>query len=499
MGEVVFAVRLLSEVGVAVALLRWLAGRANNGWIVWLTLSSFIIRLLIGLGLFLVSFLHLPILVSLQLPGGYWTFATDAVEYASQAHNLQDVGSHLQNGSFDRFPIIIAGIYWAFGFGLPQVLVANALFAAMCVPLAFVAARSLGVTSISAVIAACIVAFWPSSLAWSSQLLKDPLTWLAIFAVVAGVSCLMCTDPKLAPRKLLSWGTVVFGGALLVSLIRGQYTSPAIVGAVLVGIAVSVISARLQHRDIGRLAPVSIVLAAVVLGSIPSYYEEPLNHVGVNAFDVMRAKLSSFFSQPSSGASTANPGPSVETAPSPVSSLGCSLAGPFLRARGRFVTSGGGSQLDSTTRFETCGDVLGYLPRALQLALVGPKPSEWRSVGNSIGPLRYLANIEDAFLWLSLPGLLVALVASFIRPRGAMPILALYVLFLGLALGFVVSNLGTLFRLRLQILLPAFILSLDGWTMIFAWVGAWRPRRRPQSQSSLPLNQSDKQTIGLTS
>jgi hypothetical protein len=57
-------------------------------------------------------------------------------------------------------------------------------------------------------------------------------------------------------------------------------------------------------------------------------------------------------------------------------------------------------------------------------------------------------------------------------PRGLF--LGAFVTTLTVLLGLVVGNIGTLFRLRLEILLPLFTTAGLGWT----WLGTHLPRRR---------------------
>jgi hypothetical protein len=144
----------------------------------------------------------------------------------------------------------------------------------------------------------------------------------------------------------------------------------------------------------------------------------------------------------------------------------CPYLRPLLEARSGYVNMGGFSQVDSELAFKTCKQLLAYAPKALMLTLLAPMPTQWLQPGGSVGFARYFSAIDAVLLWLLFPGLVVGLALAVIQPRGARGIIAVYVIALGLVLGLVVSNFGSLFRLRLQVILPAAVLAVDGWTWL---------------------------------
>jgi hypothetical protein len=144
----------------------------------------------------------------------------------------------------------------------------------------------------------------------------------------------------------------------------------------------------------------------------------------------------------------------------------CDAFQPLIRARTGYINSGGASQLDGSVQFTDCLSVLVYLPRAAELAFIAPLPTEWRQFGATIGPLRYFVPLEALLLWAAFPGLAVGLVHALRDPNKGKLILTIYVLLLGLVLGLVVTNFGTLFRLRLAVVLPGMLLAVEGWSLI---------------------------------
>ncbi|MHB8620075.1 MAG: hypothetical protein ACYDAG_10995 [Chloroflexota bacterium] len=133
--------------------------------------------------------------------------------------------------------------------------------------------------------------------------------------------------------------------------------------------------------------------------------------------------------------------------------------------------------MDPGQKFPTCSAVFAYAPRAFALTFLDPTPRQWFQPGGSTGDARYLAAVDAVMLWLVLPGLLVGLLHAIYRPKAVRVALAVYVVVLGFALGFAVTNFGTLFRLRLEVILPAVILAADGWALLLGWVGPAGLRR----------------------
>ncbi|MGH2363224.1 MAG: hypothetical protein ACRDHX_01060, partial [Chloroflexota bacterium] len=178
------------------------------------------------------------------------------------------------------------------------------------------------------------------------------------------------------------------------------------------------------------------------------------------------------------GSTVPPPPPTVRLTSNP-----CAILRPLLDARTGFDNSGGASLIDSTLQFHSCLEVLAYAPRALELTFLNPTPNLWLHPGGSTGAARYLSALDALLLWLLLPGLTVGVVHAVVRPTAMRIALAVFVVLLGFALGFAVSNFGTLFRLRLEVILPATILAVEGWALILAWLAA---RLRPLGVS-LPL------------
>jgi hypothetical protein len=114
--------------------------------------------------------------------------------------------------------------------------------------------------------------------------------------------------------------------------------------------------------------------------------------------------------------------------------------------------------------------VLRYLPRAVANVFLAPYPWQWFDIGGGTGPFRALSAVEALLLYACLGPLIVGLGSVVWRGSADALYLTVFVLAITVTLGLVVSNLGTLFRLRLESLLPLFAAGSVGW--------AWLLRRR---------------------
>jgi tetratricopeptide (TPR) repeat protein len=140
--------------------------------------------------------------------------------------------------------------------------------------------------------------------------------------------------------------------------------------------------------------------------------------------------------------------------------------GGLSRMRRGFTSAGGHSLIDGDVEFHGYWDVLGYLPRAVANVFLVPYPWQWFDIGGSTGRFRALSVVETVLLYTLIVPLTVGLWACIRRGSPDALYLALFVLAQAVLLGLIVNNMGTLFRLRLQLLLPLFVATGLGW----AWL-----------------------------
>lgn len=137
-----------------------------------------------------------------------------------------------------------------------------------------------------------------------------------------------------------------------------------------------------------------------------------------------------------------------------------------------------GSNIDTGDDFQSIGDVVRYIPRALQIALFAPFPDMWVERGTSpgAGHMRLISGIEMAFTYLLLPGVLLL----FLRPeiRGRIIVILIQAIIPAVILTLVVSNVGTLYRMRFVNLQMLIGLGMIGWMTWLQHRGAKYPRNQ---------------------
>ena len=118
------------------------------------------------------------------------------------------------------------------------------------------------------------------------------------------------------------------------------------------------------------------------------------------------------------------------------------------------VLVGGHFTVDTDIKLHTVWDVLVYLPRALSLAFLAPFPTQWFDTGGQTGIFRLLSSVEAILLLLLLPGILFACGVLLRRHGEVGQVVVVFSLLAAVVLSFVIVNMGILFRLRLQFILP---------------------------------------------
>jgi len=135
-----------------------------------------------------------------------------------------------------------------------------------------------------------------------------------------------------------------------------------------------------------------------------------------------------------------------------------------------------GSNIDTHVQFTQAADIVLYLPRALQIGWLAPFPNQWFVAAASPGGevFRAVAALEMLVLYLALTGLLAFGLLTLFKPQGLSPrqlwaafaILSFAVLWV-LMYTLVMTNVGTLYRMRL----PAVLIVMGlGWA---AWRQLW--------------------------
>jgi hypothetical protein len=130
-------------------------------------------------------------------------------------------------------------------------------------------------------------------------------------------------------------------------------------------------------------------------------------------------------------------------------------------------TQYGGSTIDRDACFDSVGALLAYLPRALQIALFSPFPSQWFATAETPGGqlMRTISAVEMVITYVCLLGLCVGLIPRYWR-NPALWVSILIALTFTTIQALVFANIGTLYRMRFISWHLLTALGIVGWYFI---------------------------------
>lgn len=445
------------------SLLWWLSARATrNRQVCEVVLLSFLLRALLGISLYLISYMHWPVGESLQLGGGFWTFGVDAIGYDRYGHRLLSALTHGEPlaypGTAIEYYLVLAGVYGLLGSHPLCGIVLNGWLGAANALLAYLIGRRLFLEPRRALVGAGLVAFWPSSMIWSAQLLKDSLGNFLVFGVLSVAILAIQEDPTRRAGRVrwvlycLALTLVMWAASRLRYYVGTVFSLGALVAF---GTATGLI--LLRRRSLWRAVPYLGVLVAIVSGTLlareikpsriffPAQVGEDEQHVGhpqdpVQGWHVEGPRLLNH------AAAVA-----YDMTPTRMSHF-----------REGFVSTGGRSVIDAQVNVSGLKQLLAYVPRALTIGFLAPFPWQWFDRQGGAGGMRALAGIEMVLVYLLVPAMVMGLWRLVKEGQTGGWFLITVLLLAVISLSIVVANVGALFRLRLQFLLPWLVVAACG-------------------------------------
>jgi len=284
-------------------------------------------------------------------------------------------------------------------------------------------------------VAATIVALWPSFLFHSTQLIRDPISIACFLSLVLLLTLLLSREFPLGPSIALG-----VGGAAIVTLfwlVRGNMWN-----MVLVAIALTVVLliARIVHRFIiGNAIALVIIIAAVLL--VPSRFES-------TSLPGVRSPVTPL-AIPSTSQPVTHEGIWTRTIRQ--------LAG--RRSGFRSYTSQA-SNIDRDVQFQSPGDIVRYVPRALVIGFFAPFPKLWVESGSYGRTGRLLSGAETLAMYF----LYLAVASCLWRDRRNLKMWFVFLIAaVGLlALGLVVVNAAALYRIRYVFWMMLIVIAAEG-------------------------------------
>lgn len=318
------------------------------------------------------------------------------------------------------------------------------------------------------VIAATVVALWPSLLLHTTQLLKDP-------QFILGLLCFVLVILNLLSREL-SWPRALLtaaGGVLIAVLIWLARDSMGALPVAIAAIGIGLLIVR-QLREKRFLAANLVGMALVIAMSagvtqfVPKFKKAKVNRTRSES---IRAELAIRDSgQATKGAQAA----------------GQARQGPWQRmlaqiTRSRYLFAleypEASSNIDADLNFSTTGDLVRYLPRAAVIGFFAPFPNMWFLDGNRVGSAgRRLSGLEMIAVYLVEVLAVVGLFSGLREPGRSIGrqfsiwLLPLVVVLGMVTLGLVVVNVGALYRLRYVFVVLLIIPAAQGAVQTFKWL-----------------------------
>ena len=318
-----------------------------------------------------------------------------------------------------------------------------------------------------ALLAAIPFVLFPSALRWTAQIHKDGATILGFYMFAYALMILASPSswfPRWRPglRGLL----LAFAGAAMVWAYRPYMSLMLqVVGlAAMVIVGPSLLMDARRGRAPPRRAWMAIALVAGMLGLLTVFSRQGTGRAGESDDDLPPLSASSI---------SRVAWQSESWMPEPLDRMLRSLA----NRRQRYLTAfpEAGSLVDASAEFLSLDDVLAYIPRAAQIGLLAPFPTEWLGEGTlpSTTLMRRAAIPEMVFIYSALLALPLAIWRFRRRPDSWI----LLILCVGMIVGYalVVAIIGTLYRMRYP-----YIMLLTGISV--AAVASWFDDRRRARQ-----------------
>jgi hypothetical protein len=355
------------------------------------------------------------------------------------------------------------------------------------VSLVFMLGREVGGRRVG-LLAAGIVAVWPSFLLHTTQLLKDPLFIASALALILVITTWL--------TRTYTWIAAVSMGALMAAatslllLIRVKFGA-FILAIALFGFALLVVRQLIEKRLLywNLITPLLILCAALLA---PFYStagnqklkQYPTDGGGPRKSVVVPGKqLPGVISYQSPASSRKKMPPTyAERLSATTETIALEIGSARFKYNVSYPESG--SAIDRHVEFTNTEDVLLYLPRAFAIGFWAPFPNAWIVEGKSVSRAgRLLSGAETFIIYLCE---LLLVLGIWRAPRCLAAWLLLLITTLGMTvLGLVVSNVGALYRFRYLFWMLLIILGVKGFESMFKM---WR---------AVPLGLSDER-VNLT-
>src|SRR5256714_2552383 len=310
----------------------------------------------------------------------------------------------------------------------------------------------------SGLIAAAIIAVWPSFLLHTTQLLRDPLLIVSVLVLVWSV--VQSLRRELSWRRGLALGFASVAAIVSIRIVRLPMWY-VIVGAV-AGAAALLVVRAIKSRHFPRGATAFALLIIVAVAITPKF--QPFFH------NQQESRISPIVQH-------------EELQQLPLDEQIAMHREAFkwkLYGDGEARPADDGSRIDSDIQFHGVGDIVRHVPRAIMIGFFAPFPNMWLNAGKQVGfSGRVISGIEMLMTYMIES---LALFGLWSTRKNLSAWFLVIVIGLGAtALGLVVNNMGAMYRLRFPFGVLLVILGAGGMSFLF---GRFRNHRLDQVDNS---------------
>ena len=404
-----------------------------------------VLHISVTLAIFLIG--RYQLFPSQFYPSGIGKFAADGLIYQNQVTELSDI---LKSQGFsvwinwpNQLHVRLYSLFFAVAsrwvsFNILTIEPLNLMYYVAMLVLAFKIAKAV-FDYRAGLIAAGVLALWPSLLLHTTQLLRDPLLILAVVLLVFVLIQLI--------QATFSWPRALgLGCAGMVSLVTVRIVRLpmwyVMVGSVSAAVILFFIRS-IQRKQLNRQSLVLALVMIIAVAVIPKF--QPLFH---NQQELRRPRLVEH----------------EQMDALPITQQIFESRDAFqhtLDRRGEAVETDDGSRIDSNVKLDGPAAIAHQLPRALAVGLFAPFPNMWLRTGKQVGLSgRIISGFEMLLTYLIES---FALFGLWSKRRNPSTWLLLIMIGLGaLALGLVVNNVGAMYRLRYPFWVLIVILGAGG-------------------------------------
>lgn len=274
-------------------------------------------------------------------------------------------------------------------------------------------------------VAAAIVALWPSFLMHTTQLLRDPLLICAVLLLMLSIT--KCLKHNYGWYRGVLIGIPAAAAIVLIRIVRLPMWD---LVCATVGVATLFLLIRFVRQKrwpIGNICFALVVIAAIVL--TPRFQNSFLTQQNLNPNRVIKHE---------------------EVLKLPMREQLAARREAFqleFDSSGEIVPSRAGSEIDTGVRFDSFTNIVRHLPRAAVVGFFAPFPGMWLSAGKQVGlGGRVLSGLEMLLTYVIECLALVGLWRGR-KQLAAWPLFSVAAMGV-IGLGLIVNNIGALYRLR---------------------------------------------------